>query len=194
VETNSFEFGAVGGIRCVFHFGQQGFIDSGEVLLDLVPQELAGPGELVASLAPQTCDPGTNGLWITNAGCSATASVAGWWYRLKVFTFRSPQDQQANFEAVTVMLEQALKGAAVPTLKHAEMAVEPFDCQAVDTGGLSVTSSRVVVYQGEGPIPAAVVRSIALVDCVFTTADGVEWSVNAYPSSLPPYDQCTHGL
>jgi hypothetical protein len=190
VGTGPLYLGVVGGIGCVFNFGEQGFQDSSQVLLTVAPLEIAGPGELASSLAPEVCDHGIN-LMAQDIGCSATVAVAGWWYTLRVFSFRSAQAQQASFEAITTMLKQALTTAHVPARAK---AVEPFDCKAADTGGLPVTSSRVMPTPQDGAILVAAARLAEPVMCAFTTVDGSQWYVDVYPDSVSPYDQCMYSL
>ncbi|MEP6478729.1 MAG: hypothetical protein ABJB03_05015 [Rhodoglobus sp.] len=187
VGTVGRELGLVGGIGCVFNFGEQGSRDHGQVLVDVAPAAIADPGELDASLTGTVCDHESIDLLTENAGCTATVAVSGWWYRLSVFSFESSESQETSFQAITTMLEQALASAEAPARAS---AVEPFDCNAADTGGLVVSSSRELPESGQGAIALAAARLAVPVTCAFTTADGSQWYVAVYPANMVAYELC----
>lgn len=186
VGTTGFELGLVGGIGCTYNFGEQGASDHSQVLVDVAPATIADPGELEASLAPVVCDDGAD-LAAHNAGCTATVAVSGWWYTLSVFTFESSQAQETSFAAITSMLKQALTAVEAP---ERASVVEPFDCDAADTGGLPVSGSRDLPGPEQGAISVAAARLAAPVTCAFTSADSGQWYVDVYPASLAAYEQC----
>jgi hypothetical protein len=189
---------AVGGIDCTYYFRDPTSADnddeddfsppagSGWVELTAAPKDIANARERDASLVGMDCatDSQNTGLW--SGGCSETATVGGWWYRLDVHTVTPLAKLRASSSAVDARVKAALTDAPAPAPAR---FVAPFDCSSVDTGGIPVaTFGRDA--PGESEIYAAAALLAGPVTCTFIV-NKAEWSLTVYPGGANAYEQCT---
>jgi hypothetical protein len=182
---------SVGGIDCSYFVGPVGEYVAA-VFLKIAPAAVADRGAVERSLSPFACSSDTNGAQSTS-GCNATATVGGWWYSLSVGG--PAKTQKAAFGKIVSNLEKVLTATSAPTQID---PVEPFNCSAVDTGGLSVTTRRTPpsAWPATDVMGAEIQTASFLVagatTCTFTLANGKAWHVTVYPGGEPLFYRCGH--
>jgi hypothetical protein len=201
-------FAVIGGLDCTYYLGPQLSADSddeetdgsGSVVVAIVPSAVAQPSIVAASLAQPVCDSVRTNTGSWGHDCRSTATVAGWWYTLRVHVYDSstPKTLRANFALVAEQLESTLSAATAPT----SVGTAPrFDCAAVNTGGLPVRAIRETADIGDhwqlSEIEGAVFLRAGATSCTFLVqADGEseERELIVYPNELAAYDQCLHSV
>ena len=191
VATGDPVLAVVGGIGCDWSFGKPDKSYRNQVQLAVAPGTIADSSEVAASLTSPPCS--THGHY---RDCTATISVAGWWYNLDVSLYnpKSKTAVRTSFGVITTDLEAALKAASAPA---AEL-VHPFDCAAASTKSVPLVSSR-SLQSDYGEISAAYQEIFAAAfllagptTCAATATSG--WSVTVYPGSTSAYYECAHSL
>jgi hypothetical protein len=186
----------VGGFECEYTFDTSDqetddeeeddspYTGTDRVYLAVAPTSVSTPSAIASSLISQNCAPATD----RGIGCFATVSVGGWWYSLMVESSTSATVQKSSFEQITTQVERAL-GALTPPGQVD--GVKPFDCKSVDTGGLTVHSSRTLAltYVGSEMYGAAFLLAGPEM-CEFTLASGEAWDFTVYPGGAAAFDQC----
>jgi hypothetical protein len=177
----------VGGIACSYSFGKSATKETGEVSIEVAPSAIADKSERDASLASPTCASYADSV---GSHCDVIATDGDWWYSVHLFVTdeRAATEQQATFTVVTTQLEAALAAAA--GLDHVD-TVRPFDCSAIEAGGLLATRSREMpsVYTQRGAIYAAAFLLAGPVTCALPSDEIV-----VYAGGASAYDQCAHSL
>jgi hypothetical protein len=184
-------YSSVGGIKCDYWFGPiEDYV--GSVFLIVAPIAISDSGTIDRSLAAPECSTTYAGSQSTN-GCRATATVGGWWYSLMV---EGPaKKQKSAFDKITSALTKTLAATSAPTQvdqpKH-------FDCAAVDTGGLPVTTRRNSPSDWPSTdVTGAEIQAAAFLlagptTCRFTLASGKSWNVTVYPQGDSLFYRCGH--
>jgi hypothetical protein len=182
---------SVGGIDCSYLIGP---IDAyvGTVDLKIAPSAVADNAAVTRSLTTRECSTSYEGSPSTS-GCRATATVNGWWYSLRVNG--SAKTQKSAFDKITAGLTAVLSATKAPTSID---SIKPFDCTAVDTGGLAVTTRRIQpnVWAGVDDVASEIYAASYLVagptTCRFTLASGKSWQVTVYPGGEALFFRCGH--
>jgi hypothetical protein len=154
------------------------------VYVAVAPASVTSSTAIASSLIPENCATTID----QGVGCFATVSVGGWWYSLMVESSISPTVQRTSFEQITIQLEKSLSAMKAPAQVS---GVQPFDCTSVNTGGLTVHSSRTLAlsYIGSEQFAAAFLLA-GPVMCEFTLANSETWDVTVYPGGAAAFDQC----
>ena len=216
VYTGDLALAAIGGFGCGYaddpNGSPSGYPPASLVSVIVAPSVIVDPSELAASLAPRHCGPDAGANTATGGGpdCTATRTVAGWWYSLSVTTgaSKSGSVKPSAFNSIQADLEKSLRNVVAPERVN---VVRPFDCAAASAPHARLSGSRVIEDNPLGPIyyqqpgeddypfepptdqeVLAAAYLLAGPTACFTSDAGV--GITVYPGGASAYAQCVEGL